>query len=278
MNEQDFSYPEPEDLDNNSYGSSSFGSGAPSKPKRHGRLIVIIAVVLVVILVGAGGFWYWRNRTYTHSAAKTSQTSSSQTDNSTSSASATSAISHYVAKETGINLSFDYPSNWTVSPTSTTGNGSQPITVTSPHINTTNASGAQTLAKVVITIRPAGSQISELSNATAAQTSIQIGYNHPTPAQHQYPYISFVHLTGGTNTDGVFEEVFITGANSFPQNSPIGSADLANIDPLISARFYSCSSSCDGTSAENLSITTNTWNTDPLFKQVLSIFQSFQIN
>ena len=140
---------------------------------------------------------------------------------------------------------------------------------------------ASVIARAVITIRPKGSTLDELSagTATLAQDSIQIAYSHPTKVQHGYPYITFIHLAGGTNPNKLFEEIMITGATKFSAGQLLSPYSLVALDPIISVTFYQCNTeACTGTGASPLSISNDIWQSSDLGQQVLGIFESLQIN
>jgi hypothetical protein len=185
----------------------------------------------------------------------------------------------YTSNGKDLNLSFTYPAGWTVQPASNSNPDDKQITVTSPLATIASADNKSVTGRVVLSIRPGGSTITELAGdkATAAQASTQIAYDKPTSAQHQYPYISFAHLAGGTNPTNAFEEVIVTGITNFAKNQAVYQTSLAQLDPIISARFYTCGDqSCTATTP--LSITNGTWQNNDTTQQALAIFESLQIN
>jgi len=259
-------------------------SDVPPTGQGKRKLVIIIAIVVVALIV-AGGAAYWLLTRPTSAPATTAQT---QTSTSTSTqpivpddtqAQGTSA--NYVSNGKDLNLSFTYPSGWTVTPPSNSNPNDQAITVTSPLVSMTNASGQSTTGKVVVTIRPGGSALNELASnkSTAGQASAQIAYSKPTSAQHQYPYLTYIHLAGGVDPSSSFEEVMITGSINFAKDQVVSADALGPLDPVVSARFYTCSDqTCAIGSATPLSITNATWINTDVFMQTLAIFQSLQIN
>ncbi len=252
---------------------------SPDARKKRSTLIFAIVAASIILLAVAAGAWWWHAKKQSM-AKQPSQTDTVQqaimpdtvSDNTTK---------QYVSNGKDLNLTFSYPSSWTVSPPSNNNASDGPITVTSPLISTTNAAGTAVTGKVVINIRPGYSDISELGsgNATVAQGSVQFAYSKPTSTQHQYPYLTFIHLAGGTNPTGSFEEVMITGITSFAKDQAITSVSLAQLDPIISAAFYTCTTqTCSGSGMSSLSISNNTWLNDATFKQVQSLFESLQLN
>lgn len=255
--------------------------------KRPGRRFIVIAVAsLLLIMIVAGLAVYWllsRDNKTTPSPEATAQQSNQQTIQPApdTADTGTDSSGQYMSNGKDLNLSFTYPSGWSVTPVSGDNTDDQPVVVTSPLLSMTNASGSSVTGKVVFMIRPGSSEITELSGgtATAAAASAQIAYTKPTTSQHQYPYITFIHLKGGQNPSGLFEEVMITGVNQFAKGQGITSFSLSQLDPIITAAFYQCTTqSCTDTGATPLSITTSTWQNDDTFKQLEAIFESLQLN
>lgn len=253
----------------------------PARSKR--KLLLILAGVLVLLLAG-GVAAYWlthRQQPAPAASSRTPATSNQSQPLVPDDTQAQGTSGHYVSNGKDLNLSFSYPSDWTVTPASNNNPNDQPITVTSPLVSIPGANGQSTTGKVIVSIRPGNTTLSELSSdkATAGQASAQIAYDKPTSAQHQYPFLTYVHLAGGANPSSSFEEVIITGVSSFAKDQPITSASLSQLDPIISARFYACSNqACSTSSATSLSITNATWQNAPVCMQTLAIFQSLQIN
>jgi hypothetical protein len=257
--------------------------GSVITPQTHSKRRLVIAAIIVLLVGGAAAYWFLHkqpsapNTTASTSALTTAPNQPLVPDDTQ----AENTNGNYVSNGTDLNLSFSYPSDWTVTPPSNSNPNDQPITITSPVVSITGANGQSTNGKVVVSIRPGGSTLSELSSgsATAGQASAQIAYNKPTSAQHQYPYLTYIHLAGGANPSSNFEEVVITGVTSFAKDQAILASSLGQLDPIISARFYACSSqTCATNSASSLSITNTAWQNAPVALQTLAIFQSLQIN
>lgn len=246
----------------------------PRKPKQMWPRLVAGLVVLVILL-GAGAYAYSKHNSTKPPAKKSSTTSQVAASGSTS-----TTTTHYVSNGSDLNLSFDYPDNWTVTPASGTNSSDQTITLNSPLVTIVSATGTSATGKVTLTIRPGTATLSELSSGQAgiAQDSFQFAYSKPTPAQYQYPYLTFIHLKGGANPTAAFEEVLVTGTTQFTKGEGITDTSVA-VDPIISASFYSCTtSSCTGAGAVPLSITNDTWTTDTVFQQTLALIESLQLN
>lgn len=259
----------------------SAGLAAPKpKPENHKNRLVVIVVAIVMLLALAGGVTYWlvshRKPVKSPLQAVNTQTQTVMPDTAT-----TSTMQQYVSNGKDLNLMFTYSSNWNVNPASNNNANDGPITITSPLVSITSASGGKVTGKIIVSIRHGSADLNELAsgNATIAQGSVQIAYSKPTSTQHQYPYLTFIHLAGGTNPGGAFEEVMITGITSFAKDQGVTSASFGQLDPIISAAFYSCTTqACAGSGQTSLSITNSTWLNDDAFKQVLTLFESLQLN
>ena len=252
------------------------GSGRKAKP-------VIAVIVLVVLLLGGGAAAYWFLGRPKPTNGGTAQSTATNTtarqpiaDNS-----ASSSTVQYVSNGKDLSLSFSYPSNWEVSPASGGNTDDKPITVASPLVSLSSAQDQSVTGKIVVMIRPASASITELASdkATIAQDSIQFAYTKPTSVQHQYPYLTYIHLTGGKNTDSLFEEVIITGVTKFTRGQPLLPESMGTLDPVISAAFYQCTTqACTGSGATPLSITDSIWQSADAFKQVQSLFASLELH
>lgn len=251
-------------------------AGEP-KRKRSKRPLAIALILLLLLAAGGGVYaWYRSNHKATlHPAPPQTKTETVQADNTPSDGS----TKKYVATGQDINLTFEYPGNWTAEPASGTDTDDKPITLTSPLTTITNAAGQSATGKIVVSIRPGNSVMNELNSgkATAAEKSEQFAYKSPSPNQYQYPFLVFIHLSGGTNSTNGFEEVVVSGNTSFNKGDAITNDSLSP-DPIISAAFFSCTSKdCSGNNAVPLSISHETWTSDAVFQQVLALFESLSI-
>lgn len=238
----------------------------------------LLAAIFVLLLIGCGLFWWSKHHQTSpkHNVASKSQVHPTVKSNSSS------QTIKYTSNGQDLNLSFSYPSDWSVTPPSNDNASDQTITVSSPLVSVTNSSGATITGKAVVSIRPGSAQINELTSgkAIASQNSIQIGYTQPTTSQQQYPYLTFIDLSGGSDPSGAFDEVLITGQDEFSQSESVTAETLGGaLDPIISASFYTCTTeACSGSSQTPLNITYDTWQNSSLFEQVLAILDSLQLN
>jgi cytoskeletal protein RodZ len=255
--------------------------------KRSGHKVLVMTIIIVVLLAAAAGYWFLKYHSKPTSVTTTTSTSTAgevKTQSVTPPVSATEVApantTQYTSTQSNLNLSFDYPTDWTVSPKQTSASATTPITVTSPSVSIATADGTTVTGKVIVTIRAGGAAIGELSTtAVAAQDSVQMAYTHPTATQRQYPYLTFVHFSSGSKTDGAFEEVIVTGGDQFTKNDSITSDGLGNVDPLITASFYSCDAAdCSTPSVGTLAISNTIWQNAALFQTTATLFASFKLN
>src|SRR6185312_8704007 len=214
----------------------------------HGKrklIVVVICILAVLLLAGGAAYWFFARpsaapETASQSPAPTSTDTQPVVPDDTQ---AQGTSTQYVSNGKDLNLNFTYPSGWTATPASNNNPNDQAITVSSPLTSITNAAGQSATGKIVISIRPGGSALNELANnkATAGQASAQIAYSKPTSAQHQYPYLTYIHLAGGADPSSSFEEVMITGSIAFIKDQVVSADALGPLDPVVSARFYTCS-------------------------------------
>lgn len=247
----------------------------PRRKKAKWRRLLPVFVILVIVV--AGGFGSYKLFGHKKATpAKQPVTSEQPKPDSVKN----SGTSTYTAPEAGQNLSFNYPSSWQVTPASGQPGGT--ITVTSPLVSLNGASGTATTGRVVVQIRADNSKIDELANTTAttADDSLQYAYKSPTPNQHQYFYVSYLHFKDATtNTSTAFEEVVITGGSGLAKGTAVTTDSLGGVFPLITASFYDCQTQkCDAGGRTKLSVADTSLQQDQTLQAVLNLFESFQFH
>jgi hypothetical protein len=251
-------------------------------PKSHKKHIIILAVTLGVMVLGAGIYWFIVRNEPENNSNTQANNPEQQIKQDFATTPSASDTKKYTSVTEGLNLSFDYPSNWQVSVVDDEKDKTmQYVQVSSTNFSLTNAEGQPVTGKVVMTMRPKGSNIPELAsgNATIAQDSQQIGYKKPTPSQRQYPYVSFVHLQDTQFSNNPFEQVIITGGRLYKKNETITSAKLQEVDPLISFTVYLCKSdACTDKDNTPLSITDEAWKNNQNLQLVKTLLESLVIN
>jgi hypothetical protein len=236
---------------------------------------IILSVIIVIGVIIAGYFGYSQ---IVQGHKETTKTAVKRTHLLTP-GTITNAMSQYISNGSDLNLSFKYPSNWSVTPKSNDNASDQTITLTSPIQTIVDSVGQTVSGKIVVMIRPATAPMSELSGgqATVAQASTQFAYTKPTSSQFQYPYLTYLNLLGGSNASAAFQEVVITGNTSYSQGESITSSTLS-VDPIITASFTSCATSACGGTVVPLSVTNQTWQSGSVFLQTMSLFASLSLN
>jgi len=268
------------DIDDN----SDFNPNQPKSAKRpirkakpKSKSLVLVMIVLIVVIVAGGGFFLLTHKKDIKKPAKSSSALSvAPLTSSTKSSTAT-----YTANGSDLNLSFSYPSNWSVSPPTNTDTSNATITATSPLESITAADGSSADGKIIVSIRSGSATVNELNanSPTTAQASTQISYTAPTANQLQYPYVTFVHFSNGSSVANSFEEVIVTGGVAYAAATPLTAADLSGVDPIISASFTKCASeACTGSSATPLGISATTWQNATIFQQTLTLLESMKLN
>lgn len=243
-------------------------------------LLIVLGVVLLVIAAVAVYLLFLKKDSAPPATTK-SPTPPATVNVETTPSSANTK--HYTSTVKGLDLSFDYPDNWTVSMAKDAKDPNiQYIVVTSTPSAITNDKGAEVTGKVLILFRPDDSDLAELSadsNASAAQDSQQIAYTKPTANQRQYPYVSFIHFGGDRTSSNPFEEIINTGGIQITKSTIVSASTVANVDPLVSAGLYVCKTEdCPTTGTPNLSITDDTWQNNDTLKKVKALFESLIIN
>jgi len=259
--------------------------GKPIKPPKQGKsrrkLFIIIGVVLLLTVAAVAAFIFLKPHKADAPSTTTETTTSPQVAPDQNSASA--EVTKYTSPATALNLNFSYPKSWTADPPTNTGDATKSITVTSPKVTITTAENTTATGRVIISIRPPSVGLTELSGsktAIAAQDSLQFAYTAPTSAQHQYPYLTFMHFSDGSKVDGAFQEVIITGVTSFKKGAVLSIGTIGPVDPFITAAFVKCTTDdCTGTDGTTpLAITNAVWLSADIFKQTQAVFSSLQLN
>lgn len=274
MEIRDNSFPDIDDLEN-----------TPAPKKRKSKKIdvpskkyIVVAVVVVLVIVGAVGYMALTKKAVKPPVAATTATAVKVAPTAVK---ASPTTQQYVSTETNLNLSFSYPSDWSVSPSSTTSSSNQPIILTSPLTSMTSYSGSNVTGKVVISISNDMTQLAAVTAGTAiaAQNSAQMAFSTPTTSQYQYPYLTYASLPGSPAASGAFQAVIITGPTQFTTSQPVSTDSLSGVSPIIAASFYQCNSAtCTSSDAVPMGITNATWNTGAIFLDTLNVFKSMKLN
>lgn len=238
------------------------------KPKKRWSRVVgwILLVIVILAALGAGGYWLANRKP----AAKPTQPQ--QSANSGSSNKITTATKPYTSNY--LNLSFNYPENWTVTDT---GNGK--LTVTSPAMQLTDASGQTQTGQVMMTIQnenAADFSAFKQGNAVAVMTSQKVAYAKPTSTQRADTYISFLQYAS-TAGGGALDGVYITGDAGYQKGQAIPEVDITKVDPVIRVTFAKCgNASCSGSTTQ-LSISSSMWSNASFSAPIENMLKSLAI-
>ncbi len=179
------------------------------------------------------------------------------------------ATQTYTASSYG--LTFSYPSNWTVFD-----NGNGPMTVTSPPMRLTAASGNKVTGQIIMTVQPQGQLPAGFKAGTdlAVLNSQIIKYTKPTPSQSAQTYISFVQYSSAT-IKGSLNGIYVTGNYGYQKDQAIPGSNIASINPLITITFIQCGNSSCSSNLNPLMIAASSWNNTAFQTPIVNIFESF---
>lgn len=231
------------------------------KNKRKTNLVILIIVLLVA--AGGGALLFIKKQSPKADDQKKAQTSQTQTDSNIS-----ADTKKYSSNQ--FRLSFEHPSNWTVTDESGTGK----LSVISPKLNLTMPSGGTAKGQITMLIRSNTVNLDEFEadSALAAIESEKIAYTNPSPAQRGQTYISLLRYANSENDD--FDAVYITGDYGYLKDQEVLKADIQKLDPIVSISFTLCEETC----TQPTGISINSWE-DPEFGGVLeNMLQSLVIN
>lgn len=264
---------QPDDLDEPIDYAAVAKSGAdyvktsPPYKKRPGWIKWLIIVVLILAIVGAGGWYFFKYKKTTNKPANS--TPQAQTVNKKTIASETK---NYVSPE--FYLSFDYPSDWTITDTSGTG----VLTAKSTPVTLVDANNQSMTGQVTLTVRAKTQVLPEFDhgNAVAERDSEKIAYAKPTPSQRAQTYVSYLQYAT-TVANKAIDGVYITGDFGYKAGQAIPKVDIGKLDPIITLTFAKCTdSTCAKTTP--MAISDSNWNDASLSKPLLDILRSLTIS
>ena len=243
---------EPDDYEAASHSTADYAKFMPQlKPQKKWPRVVgwVLLALIALAVLGAGGYWLANRKP----AVKPAE--SQQHTNSQSSSKITSSTKPYTSNN--LNLSFNYPENWTVADS-----GSGKLTVTSPVMQLTDASGQSQTGEIILTIQNESSadfSAFKQGNAVAVLNSQKITYAKPTSTQRADTYISFLQYAS-TAGGGALDGVYITGNAGYQKGQAIPEVDITKVDPVVTVTFAKCANTgCSG-STMPLSISSSMWS------------------
>ena len=253
-------------------GFSPFGSSVLPTPLHAWRRIFIrlLAILLAVVIVGFGVYLLFFH-SKAPAAHSTHQASSMANHTSSSSNAKAAPVSTQSYTATNFNLSFNYPTGWTV-----VNSGTGPMTVTSPPMQLTSADGSLVTGQVTMTIQAQGQIPASFSAGTALAVlnSQHITYKQPTSSQASQTYLSFVQYSS-TNTKGGLDGIYVTGNYGYVKDQDIPASDINNVNPLITITFTKCGNSACTMNLIPLSIASTLWSKSEFQAPILTTLRSF---
>jgi hypothetical protein len=247
---------------------------APDDSHKLRNTILITLLILVVLALAAGAYWWWGgplpgdNQKQQPVATTTPQTTNQQAQQSASEDAATTKTEDYSSVSLGLSLA--YPSSWT--PAETNG----VLTITSPVVDLTDATGQKQKGEIVLTVRNKQALLPEFDagSAVAVLASEKIKYTKPSSIQRASTYVSYLQYAA-TTTKGGLDGIYITGDAGYQYAQTILKGDIARIDPKISVGFVSCGDGAcaKGSPTKPLTITNTSW-TGPNKEAVMAMLAS----
>ena len=238
-----------------------------NKPKWWVGVVILVVVSLGLIVWAVAGH-------YTHQAIRqgvAKRQAVTKAAPATPPAASIPTSSHTAAAYAA---TFNYPTSWTV-----VDSGSAPLTVTSPVISLTSATGQTTMGQVVMTLAKQATIPSAFSSSSVAVLASQkIAFTQPAPTQAADTYLSFVQYPA-TTTKGGLDGIYVSGNYGYQQDQVIPSSNIAQVNPLVYFTFYACSSSiCPLTSRLPLTISSTEWNDRAFSAPIQLVIKSFTFN
>lgn len=232
---------------------------AQKKRRKKGRIIIAV-ILLLLIAGGAAGYFLFLKPEKKDETAQQQEPELNPTEQAD-----TSPLEHYVSQE--LKLALDHPSSWKID-NATSGQ----IKLESPVAKLTDGSGAQTDAKVTITILGANASLASFkgNSAQAVIESEKIAYASPTQNQRKETYLSFAGFDSSTAVDAVY----ITGDKGYQKGQTIPKTDVIVIVPIVGVTFQKCQG---GACAGALSISPDSWKSAAILQTAKTIVQSLVI-
>jgi hypothetical protein len=250
-----------------------FRSSVVPLPQRRAtrRLLTYFIIVVLLVIIGVGGYWQF----FSTKASPTTYKALAPTVANKPSASSTEhktepKLASHAYTASDFNLSFNYPNGWTVF-----NNGSGPMTVTSPTMELTSATGQKVKGLVIMTIQQQGQLPTSLSAGTAlAVLNSQImTYTRPTSSQSSQAYLSFIQYYS-TNTKGGLDGIYLTGNYGYQKDQVIPDSDIDTINPLVTITFTKCGHASCSSNLTPLTIASTSWSNTQLQLPIKTMLSS----
>lgn len=246
-----------------------FARSVVPRHQKHPARQLLIGLVLIVV-IGLGVYWLFfsskASPKHTSASSSKSQTQSSEAKNNN-----VTHVPTHAYNSSDFNVNFNYPDGWAV-----VDSGNGPMTVTSPSMSLTSASGKAVTGQIIMTVAKQGQLPAKFTAGTALAVldSQEIAYTQPTAAQTSQTYVSFVQYSS-TNTRGGLDAIFVTGNFGYQKDQIIPTSDIAGVDPFISLSFSECGNSACTTNLTPLTIASTSWNQSSFKAPIVTMLSSF---
>lgn len=246
------------------------------KPKKkRGKWVVLL--ILLLLAAGAGGYYYFVMRDSqagqkTH-AKQQPTTTEDTTPVATDEEQGPAKLTQYTS--TAFPLSLKHPSDWT--PAEQGG----VLTVTSPVVKLTDASGQTVDARMVVTVRAKQDKPAEFTTGPvlAVLDSDKITYDHPAITQQGLAYITYAQYSTAS-VKGAMNGIYITNDYGYKYKQVVPVGDIAKLNPLVEVTFVSCvDAECAATTQTPLAVSSTAWKLDTINRPVVEdLLKSFTFN
>jgi len=241
----------------------------PVRPKHFLAAILKVLLIIVLIVALAGGaFWFFTRPKPSPKPATTAKTSTTNNAN-TSPTKITSATKRY--DSSNYNLSFEYPSDWTISDEATA-----KLTATSPPLRLVGENGDAFTGQIVFAVQNQQTSIAAFAKnkAVAVLESQKIAYKQPTSNQRAQTYVTFVNYSGSM---ALIDSLYITGDNGYQAQQDVPQSDVVQANPLVTVSFLKCADAACKTTGTASSILVKAWADPTVSKPILNLLESLTI-
>jgi cytoskeletal protein RodZ len=243
----------------------------PEKKRKPVWLRIVLTVVVIAIVGGIAALLYIKLVDTKKDDGKDAQTTASKNAQQKKVAD-TPVKATKTYSSTTFNLSIMYPDGWVPA------EGDNKLTITSPATSFANASGKTITGQIIVSLNAKGQNLTpfDSGNATAVLDSEKLTYTQPTSVQRAQTYLSFAQYPTTTAT-GAIDALYVTGDYGYQKGQAIPKVDMANLDPLISVNFLSCSDAkCTKTAP--VPIAASNWTNKVFSTPITSTLESLAVN
>ena len=228
------------------------------------RWLKVLITLIILGVLGGGGYVSYRLLTdpIPENNSKTTDTSQ-ETTNTTTQTDEPVTQKTYTSED--LNLSLEYPSNWTINDAK-----NDVLELTSQTVDLTDENGETAPGHVTIRIVPTSAGLTSFptSGAIATRDSLSFAYTAPAEGQREQSTLSFVNTSG---EEGYVDFVFISGSKTYKAGDSVKKADFSEVQPIISVQFLTAS-------IRNIGLKTGSWEAvDILQEDTFDILKSLSL-